>query len=366
MKVIKTILINIAVLLGLLFCVNLVVISIYQLRSATEDKSDLRGSLPNYKDISWAKKHFEEFNQLKSDYKSYVGWRRPAFKGETVNIDEKGIRYTPQSPNINDSSAMVVFLGGSTMWGTGTDDAHTIPALFAQHGEGKYRVLNLGEAGYRSQQEAYLLNLQLNQGLTPKIVVSYDGVNELAGFRNELSDVYAHQYETVFRQAIISQRSGNNKELSFSGFFFGPVQAALGMWLKGKQTKSTDFYDLSAQRTEAVAKALLDSWMLTLTLAESKGAYFLAILQPNVKTGTPKTDHLKLDQIHLKPYELLYPAIVKMLEQPAYQPLKGHFLDLTQALNVQEPVYIDFCHLSPNGNQIIANKIYDHLQKIQK
>ena len=53
---------------------------------------------------------------------------------------------TPQSEFATAKSPLVVFLGGSTMWGTGVDDANTIPALFAKIAEGRYRAMNLGEA----------------------------------------------------------------------------------------------------------------------------------------------------------------------------------------------------------------------------
>jgi hypothetical protein len=45
-----------------------------------------------------------------------------------------------------------------------------------------------------------------------------------------------------------------------------------------------------------------------------------------------------------------------MLERE-FPDLKDNFVDLRHALDYDEYIYIDWCHLSPNGNEIIARQI---------
>jgi hypothetical protein len=73
----------------------------YLLRSAlasTEVADDLRARLPNYANVTWATQHYREHYQLKSDYKSFIGWRLKPFHGETINV---GGRYA-QRQTINE------------------------------------------------------------------------------------------------------------------------------------------------------------------------------------------------------------------------------------------------------------------------
>jgi len=59
-------------------------------------------------------------------------------------------------------------------------------------------------------------------------------------------------------------------------------------------------------------------------------------------------------------YQTLYPLIAKQLTEDA--PAEGyHFLDLTSVfdgLNVQ--TFTDYCHLTPAGNRVAADKIFEH------
>ena len=115
----------------------------------------IRASYPNYKDLPKKKavNIFKEYSSPKSSYQSFTGYRRNEFKGNEVNIDKFGFR-----KSINhqiDNSYW--FMGGSTMWGTGSDDENTIPSIFAKE-TGK-TVLNLGESGYNSFQEFIQLQI---------------------------------------------------------------------------------------------------------------------------------------------------------------------------------------------------------------
>lgn len=112
-------------------------------------------------------------------------------------------------------------------------------------------------------------------------------------------------------------------------------------------------------RIESAAKALLESWLSTKDLAEKNGAVFIGILQPNAAMGTPYLEHLTMSDISF--FKIFYQAVLKLLKTPQYSKLSNHVMVLTDIFDIREPVYIDGCHVSPNGNKMIAENIYNYV-----
>ena len=359
-RYLKLIVINIFIFIGLLYVLNLSVLLIYHgnqsIKLLTGDINNEIASLPNYKHIAWAKRYWQEDNELKTEYKSYIEWRRLPYKGETININGQGIRNTPQSEWATEKSPLVVFLGGSTMWGTGVNDANTIPAFFANIANGRYRTVNLAETAYSAFQGYLFLEMQMIKGLKPDIVVSYDGVNDGMSLKSGLGP-FSHIKEDQIRAAIQGIDRQDEKDLSFRQFFLGPLEYYIAHILKPK-----NLFDLRQERIEQTAQALLESWLATKSLSQKHGAEFIAVLQPNAAVGKPYLEHLDLNEERLKVYRHFYPAILKLLQNPKYKDLSGNVLILTDAFDLKDYIYIDFCHVTPNGNKIIAEKIYNHIK----
>lgn len=365
-KLLKIIAVNILVFLGLLIIADLAVISIHKLNHSGlfyrlfKKNNDFRCNLPNYKNIEWACRHFQEYHELQHEYVSYIGWRGLPYKGQTINIDEQGIRNTPQSEYAAQKSPLVVFLGGSTMFGAGANDANTIPALFASEARGRYRAVNLGEASYNAFQEYILLQLQMINGLNPYVVVSYDGVNDAKILREERKP-FSHSRENQIRAVMKGQDSGEDETLSFGYFLLNPLKTFIAKY-KTENVKY-DVYEISREDAERKARVLLESWLCTKELAESHGAYFIAVLQPNAGVGKPYLKHLNMDSDMASVYKVYYSEVLNLLKTPRYRELNKNFLDLSDAFNREEYIYIDDSHVSPNGNKIIAEIIYDYMDK---
>jgi len=124
---------------------------------------------------------------------------------------------------------------------------------------------------------------------------------------------------------------------------------------------------LTPQRTDIVAKAMLDSWLEMMILSGRNGAQFLAILQPNAAVGKSNIDYLKFDEYQgllMSTYDQLYKRVRKLLkEDKKYKELSNHVLDLTNSFDGEEKYYIDWCHVTPNGNQVIANQIMEKIKQ---
>jgi lysophospholipase L1-like esterase len=308
---------------------------------------DERARTPNYAGIPWAEQHFKEFRSLKTDYYSYIGWRRKPYSGETITVaGPYGERKT--APEGRSDQPLVYFFGGSTMWGTGVDDASTIPSLFAR--ETGVRARNFGESGYTAHQSLEMLLRLLQDGHRPDIVVFYDGVNEVAvKCRGELGS-HSTSEEMRFRTRL-------DAGVGTAGFYLLPIRDLLqwASWeLRGQPARGYDC-DVNAEKAAAVRSALIHDWQVARTVAESRGIRFVGVLQPVSTFSQTEKTYLPGETMLEKQYLSVYPRLQEMAARHGFASLVG-------ALDIREPVYVDFWHLSPNGNTIIARRLAEILQ----
>ena len=121
----KLILINILVLFSIISLILILSPLILDLRQKVHENKKYK--LPNYSSTTWAKKHFEEMDMLRTTYYDYIGWRRNDFNGETIKI-ENGYRLNNLNENFNIKKDIWIF-GGSTVWGDGSRNKDTIPSF---------------------------------------------------------------------------------------------------------------------------------------------------------------------------------------------------------------------------------------------
>jgi hypothetical protein len=105
-----------------------------------------------------------------------------------------------------------------------------------------------------------------------------------------------------------------------------------------------------------VADALIQDWEMARKLTEAHGGRFIGILQPVAHFSATRKDHIRLADIQRKQFEAVYPLIrARMAGRPGLH-------DLTGVLDRDEHIYIDFCHVSPNGNRYVAQRIVELLE----
>lgn len=386
---------NLAVFIVLLLALNVLVIVVFQayqgykwLTGAETTPAPVQATaaisrldLPNYQNIDWAETYFREYRELTSEYRAFVGWKRRPYVGETINIDDQGIRRTPQYSAVADDTPLAVFLGGSAMWGVGASDGTTIPAQFSRLAEGAYRTMNLGVGAYNAYQGFQFLKLVTMQGETPDLIISYDGVNEsqklfpgngkLVGHGREaqVRNILLQNYYTKARQ---QQPDAVPPALTFGHMFVEPLRVfavKLGdkldiQWLRNDEPEPglRRRYEITDQNVQLVAAGLLESWLSTKQLADHLGAEFVAALQPHSSMGTPRLDHIETDPEMDKAVRRIYGAVRELLDTPRYAALRPHFIDLTRAFDGDDYIYIDRTHVSPNGNAIIARQLLERLR----
>ncbi|HEY0653842.1 MAG TPA: SGNH/GDSL hydrolase family protein [Chryseosolibacter sp.] len=321
-----------------------------------------REELPNYSDdFAHAKKVFHDYNSVQHQYEPFVGWKTLPYKGETLIIGSDGTRQVPTASTAENGKS-IHFFGGSTMWGEGSDDGHTIPALVAKRNP-QFQIFNHGQLAYNSRQELDALISLYATGVKPDVVVFYDGVNDAAFLcPKEIKKLPAHRLVPMYRDKLYVGKTALAKEIAGKLF----IDNILGVVRKAtyKPTPENTPYDCVSNpaKAEQIAEMMLKNWEMANEIVTKRGGRFVAILQPAAFIGKPKTDHLELDPELGKNFEVIYGLIKKKIAE------RNHpwITDLSDRFDGDEYIYIDFCHVSPNGNEIIASEVSRVIGNVNK
>jgi hypothetical protein len=343
---------NVLVFFVALCAVNFVAAVLYDARGFLEetligvDEKAYRHALA---DSPNAEQIFREFARLQTRYVPFVEWRREPFRGETTTIDDAGNRVHP--PTTTAPAGRARFFGGSTMWGKGVEDAHSIPAAFnALHPD--FTVHNHGESGFVSRQSLEQLINLVNQDEPMDLVVFYDGCNDFYSLCRSDTSVNGHSREN---EMIRKFRPPSMMVEAVSGALRDVVFWAWGRSMKTAGPGSRCQHDPAG--AARVARTLINNWRIAKRTADEGGAEFHAILQPVAVIGSPNVAHL--DYLESSPsqrsgdYGAVYPIVRNMIRESG----EPWMHDFTDALDGSEAVYIDGCHVNARGNEIIARRM---------
>jgi lysophospholipase L1-like esterase len=332
----------------------------------TASAVDPRAEADCYPKEEWVQDLYREFSASGHEsWHPYVYWRRKPFSGKYINIGEDGLRKSLYSIQDSVSTAPAVrlfFMGGSTLWGTGVRDEYTIPSLTGEmlSQKGFYpEVFNFGESGYVNTQELVALMVELQKGNIPDIVVFYDGVNDVfSAFQQNEAGIPQNEYN---RQAEFNAFRGK-KNLVRSLFRAAPSFSTV-RFISEKVNRKKDFSSTyspaeSESLSSAVASHYWSNLRMTESLAKEYGFKTVYYLQPAI-----------FHKNHLTPYELMQFEEMKYLKPfigQAYRktsdaegkPAGIDFQNISDIfMDIQAPLFIDWCHIGESGNLIIAERI---------
>jgi len=346
-SILKTLTINVVIFLVLATALNWLC-GVYMTRKGREKRSELPNYAPNRE---WARAIFADYHQVSHRYKPFTEWQMLPYSGKTLTINEAGFREHKQAIT---SGPIVRFFGGSTMWGEGADDAHTIPALFnAQFSNGE--VTNHGQLAYNSRQSLETLLSLYVEGKKTDLAIFYDGVNDAAFLcPKDITELPGHRLVPMFQNKIY----GGKKQivLSILNNLFTENILLVIRHFKTKDNEQAGQYNCAgSEKANEIARMMVENWELAHAVVTSRGGKFLAVLQPAAYIGNPRTDHLNLNSELGENFHAVYAELKRLLTE------RNHtwVLDLTDAFDGDAYIYIDFCHVTEVGNKIIAQKIYE-------
>jgi hypothetical protein len=347
----KSITISIVVFLILLAITNWAA-GIYMAKKGGEK----RHLLPAYQNEQEAAEAiFNDYHSVAHRYKPFAEWQMLPYQGKTLSINAQGLRtHTP--PAGATENPVIRFFGGSTMWGEGSDDANTIPALVHQK-INSGTVINHGQLAYNSRQNLDALISMYAKGETADVVIFYDGVNDAAFLcPNEIQELPGHRLIPLFQKKIY----GGAKQfvLTVLNNLFTENILLVIQYQQSKGTNQASQYDcLNSDKGKTVASMLVKNWEMANELVTSRDGKFIAILQPVAYVGSPRLDHLELNAELGTNFQFVYDEVHKIIDTQK-QPW---IYDFSQAFNGEDYIYIDFCHVTKTGNKIIADKLSDLL-----
>ena len=123
-------------------------------------------------------------------YKPWVQFQNPPFHGALLNTNEGGFRRTTEPRPYNGKPIKIYVFGGSTTFGYGVPDEHTIPSymqkiLEREYPDRDFLVRNYGQGFYYSSQEMLLLISLIKDGDIPDWAVFIDGANDTGQLHRE-------------------------------------------------------------------------------------------------------------------------------------------------------------------------------------
>jgi len=325
-------------------------------------ENKLRSELLNYKNLEWSKKHFQELSNIDFEYYDYIGWRRNTYIGQTINIDKNGYRKNSNKYVLDFENSNTWIFGGSVVWGTGSKDSQTIPAILEQKTNKK--ILNLGESGYTSHQSLNLLNKLFVKGYSPKKIFFFDGPNEIIHKCRIEHNYFSSGREELIRTRL--KKKLNEKKLETQSLLdptMKIIEKIKKKFLKNEKrnqtnlTKTKTFFDCdkNPKKVENIINAIILDWKTAKLIADTREIEFTPVLQPVIFYGNPSIEHLNKSLIgdNLKnQFDSVYPKLIEKLNSINFE-----YLNLINIFDDEEIYYIDFMHFSPNGNKKIANLI---------
>jgi hypothetical protein len=336
----------------------------------TAPPANFKLNLSYYQSQDWSRQYWREFNAAeKYRYQPFVGWRRPPFEGETIHVDETGRRVTPNA-DCQEGAYTVFAFGGSTMWGTGAPDWGTIPAYLQQQLDEQRDqpvcVINFGQSAYVSSQSLIELFLQLKAGNIPDLAVFYDGTNDVfAAYQSGRADAHQNlrQLEEVFlgkqKQSLPDHISETLRQQSYLIRLIDRYLAE-----DEESEKNLITYQTMGVDAETLAGAVVDNYLANYAFVETlSAAYsfdFAFFWQPALPVSQkPLTPEEQAFAEKLDPdLVALYTATYQRIESQNLP----HLIDLSGVLDdSEESLWIDFTHITPVGNQIVAEAMLNVL-----
>ena len=343
---------NLAIFLVIVMTLNLLAAVILEVQFAFRSvffTTDDRVDLPNYEDKGWAKIHFDEFRDLRTEYTPYVVWSRKPYAGRATTVNAEGDRTHAETSDR--PTGVVRFFGGSSMWGSGVSDEGTIPARFNALFP-DYKVHNHGESGFYSRPElARLVNL-VNRGEATDLVIFYDGGNDIGSqCRNDVGLNGSTRAGKVKRRVHPGSEIGNT--------LVGALREVVnGKFFKRhflKTEEATMRCDDDPDFALEIAETLVNNWRIANAISEIAGAKFLAVLQPLASIGSPRVDHLGYEPT--QPGNTTQRVYERVREIVAADPSIDWFVDLSRVYDGDEYIFIDGIHASENGHALVAERL---------
>lgn len=284
-----------------------------------------------------------------------------------------GLRFTVAQP-VGARATLHVY-GGSTVFGTGSNDAGTIPSQLQKLINRDHADIRVDNHGFMTlvaaQQLAALKNSQVKPG---DLVLFYDGGNDAFNsyvYKSPEGTIIGYNRKNKLAYALIQVRHA----LQLHSALYRQLGAAKAA-VSGKNDPSR--VNCVAVPSDAEQSRYIDHYFSVLTqareYAKARGARFVHVLQPVLGSSNGPMpveskvyrDLLAVDGISTCTHAGVLSYYRKLADR--YKQRKHDFNGLNlaslfegSALRPQDR-YIDWIHMTPEANRVVSERIHQHLK----
>lgn len=373
----NTILLFIALELSSWFILNLIDLPnvrnlIADFMGHPNDMSSYYQGLTYYAQQDWSTDYWQELRSaLSKKYSPYTIWRTPTYHGKLLNVNQSGLRNTPSSKCYPGVYTVFVF-GGSSIWGWGSPDWGTIPAILQTRLNETHLepvcVVNYGENAYVSTQSLIQLILLLEAGNVPDSVIFYDGVNDILA-ASQTKRPIAHQNLSEIAALFDDNQPMLIRFMQTLKTF--QLMQMLIVQIGDSTARNKITSDISSQSLDKqIVAAYLQNYKIVDSLAEKFNFQFFMFWQPHILAGNKPLAAEESRVVNDLNWVLnLDPELVELFH--------GTYTDIELAADnfenlyylgdifddVKESIWIDtWGHVTPIGNEIVADEILETIQ----
>ncbi len=311
-------------------------------------------------------------------YVQYVEFREGEYASPDLNIDRERRRRVPGSCERDDAFTVMAF-GGSTMFGAGVADWHTIPAYLAaslNRQDRCVKVVNYGAGWWQSSQGVIQLLEVLKHRDRPDLVVFYDGVNDVnavawGGVPGGIAPDVAESFRKVFDpdpEGPFDARLPSWRHFARHSLIVRTLADRFLSPQHNEQHKDlTNDYAVPDVDMPTLATSLADIYAANVrtvnALAKEYGFTVHFFLQPVLMVpGKPRT---AAEEASVRERGNERPSDIAMFNR-GYQAFKAHpylrsvpnYHDISDVFDgMTAELYLDSEHLQPEGNRIAAERI---------
>ncbi|HXR35302.1 MAG TPA: SGNH/GDSL hydrolase family protein [Candidatus Binataceae bacterium] len=335
-----------------------------------------------YQGAPWTAEYFKSLADVRMRWYPYAYWKATPMTSRYLNIDPDGDRVTwnqPRQANDRRPVLKVFMIGGSTTWGTGVRDDHTVPSLLARrladNSGFDVQVINLGQIGYVTTQEIMLLYQLLRQGQRPDLVIFYDGVNDcFTAYQNGIAGLTQSEFFRAEEFSVLGSSWGRKKlyGTAIRTAMMSTGLADLIKLLRGQDNPNMTPHEIKPlealrylampqdfEGTGGVERGVVDLYLFNVQMARMLGERFkfrsIFYWQPTVfsKSELAPFEHQLLlgDPMRQKFFAGTYARIAAVAGANGIKDISG-------ILNGRPKVdFIDPYHLNEAANEIIAARM---------
>ena len=335
-----------------------------------------REKVSYYSSKDWAKQYWYEHGlSVRQRYYPYVGWRRAPFKGETIEIDQNGVRLTPGA-DCSATSFKVFTFGSSEMWGTGSPNWDTIPANLQKGLEklkqGPVCVMNFAESAYVSTQDVIMLLVQLRSGNVPDLVLFYNiGGDIYSAYQSGLAGTLQNvdQLAARFEQGSpYIDHLRNTHSYQLIDELMGKLTIANSQQKEPTSSELVTYESMGidvAKLSDSIVQGYFGNYEIVSGLAQKYGFKYFFFLPPRLLMGskplTSEEQEMKHETESDAAFSELYTAVYQTIERKSskYQNVYS-MVDIFDRYD--SLIWIDAAHVTPIGNRLIAARMLDVIQ----